>query len=46
MNIIRGLQIPFVPQIVDFSVIKWFNDTYFGRGGMGFSLVGEGYVNY
>lgn len=43
INFLRALPFSFGQS---FSVTNWFSQTYYGRGGRGFSLVGEGYVNF
>lgn len=49
IDIIRGfIELPFVPRLVPFGTVAWYQTTFFyGRSsGMGFTIVGEGYVNF
>lgn len=47
MDLLRGIELPLI-KLVNFSTVEWFNNTYFPNKevGMGFSIVGEGYVNF
>lgn len=47
-DIIRSLKMDGLFSQYSFSVIEWFNHNYFAsdRAGQGFTLIGEGYVNF
>lgn len=47
-DIVRTLKLDAFFDKYSFSVIEWFNNLYFAenRAGQGFTLVGEGYVNF
>ena len=47
-SILRALNIDKLLNISLLSPLGWYNDTYFavGRAGQGFTLVGDGYVNF
>ena len=47
IGIIRGIEPPFI-NFIDFGAVRWFNETFFSadRAGQGFTLVGEGYINF
>lgn len=46
--IIKAIELPFLPELSDPSSVSWFNSFFFpGRStGMGFSIVGDGYINF
>lgn len=46
--ILRSFNLDKLPGVNVVSSIQWYNDTYFGikRAGQGFTLVGDGYVNF
>lgn len=46
--ILRVFGLEKLPRVEMISSLQWFNDTYFGpaRAGQGFTIVGDGYVNF